>query len=276
VRTVKRKNEAIMAQLGNSQQAIQAGTLVNQHGVNLSAQESQALIVMTQELKSEKYNHQRTIKKLRSTIAQYDEPNETMEARETPMNINSLVDAALATIDVGSTIMIDTRKYISLVLSQPCETCGEANPLNKKSNLTCPTGFAVQCRVTCTACNGTTSHSNESEKVNFAMCAAAAGLVGGINRNALARVFGMMGITKQPGKTSFHNYQDRLIQPICKAAKKSAANALEQVITYLKSSNQITMAVSFDVSWSHVRNAKEASGEFIFQGKIPGKKNCNF
>jgi hypothetical protein len=83
-----------MAQLRASQQAIRAGTLVNQHRIILTAKESQALIVMNQELKSEKHNNQYTIKKLHSTIAQYDELEEQMETEANSVKINLLTHAA--------------------------------------------------------------------------------------------------------------------------------------------------------------------------------------
>jgi hypothetical protein len=272
VRTVKRKNEAILAQLGTSEQAIQAGTLVNQHGVNLTAQESQALIVMNQELKTEKYNDQRTIKRLRNTVAQHNEPEELMETEETSLNVNSLVDSVLATTDIGSTIIVDTKKYISLVLSKPCISCFDPNPKNKTCYITCPQGLAVQCSVTCSQCNKSEKHSNEPDEVDLSRCAAAA-IAGGVNHNGLTKVLAMMGITHQPSKKSYHTYQQTISQSVCKNAKECAEKALHDVLEYLQRINKNTLSVSFDVSWSHVRNANEASGEFIFQGHVPGRTN---
>jgi hypothetical protein len=80
-----------------------------------------------------------------------------------------------------------------------------------------------------------------------------------------------VGITKQPSHTTFQEDQSKLSPLICEAAKNCAASALQNVLRYLQQINEKTLSVSFDVSWSHVRNASEASGEFIFQGKVPGK-----
>jgi hypothetical protein len=227
---------------------------------------------MNQELQNKNYNSQRTIKKLRQDLNTYNEGvTSSSKPLPTAVEIDSIVDAALATTDLGSTIVVDTRKYMTLLLSTPCPTCLDINPINKIINVTCPSGMAVQSRVTCNECKKAETHSNEPEEVDLSMCAAAAGLAGGVNHYALTKIFAMMGITRQPSQRSFHKYQQTLSPVICQAAKESAAQELDNVLEYLKKTNKKTLSVSFDVSWSHARNANEASGEFIFQGNLPGK-----
>jgi hypothetical protein len=272
IRTVKRKSEQVLSNIDNESIAIQAGVLVKQQGIAMSSQESQALIVMNQELQKQKYNSQRTIKKLRQNMDAYNEDaSSSSRPLPTATEIDTIVDSALATAELGSTIIVDTRKYMTLLLSTPCPTCLDINPINKTVNVTCPSGMVVNCRVTCNECKKAETHSNEPDGVDLSMCAAAAGLVGGVNHYALTKVFAMMGITRQPSKPSFHKYQQMLSPVICQAAKESAAEALKNVLDYLKQINRKTLSVSFDVSWSHARNANEASGEFIFQGSLPGK-----
>ena len=271
MRTVKRKSEQVISSLASEQIGIQAGVLVKQQGIAMSSQESQALIVMNQELQNQYYNNQRTIKKLRKNIDAYNEDvGSSSMPLPTAAEINSMVDTALATTNLGSTIIVDTQKYMTLLLTTPCTTCLDINPVNKRIHVTCPSGMALQCRVTCNSCKKAEIHSNEPDGVDLSMCAAAAGLAGGVNHYALTKVFAMMGITHQPSQPSFHKYQQELSPVICQAAKESAAKALDDVLEYLKQANKKTLSVSFDVSWSHVRNANEASGEFIFQGNLPG------
>jgi hypothetical protein len=50
----------------------------------------------------------------------------------------------------------------------------------------------------------------------------------------------------------------------------SAENALEAVCEKLQNNNQDILEVSFDCSWSHVREASQASGEFIYNGELEG------
>jgi hypothetical protein len=272
IRSVKRKSEQVVANLVTEQVGIQAGILVNQQGIVMSSKESQALIVMNQELRNQHQNDLRTLKKLRATVIEHDQEVE-LPPQPMPVEIDSILDTLLINSELGSTIVVDTRKYISLVLSKPCSKCIDTNLTNKMCQITRENGLAVDLRVTCLLCNKAELHSNEPDGVDLSCCAAAAGLVGGINRNSLTRAFAIIGLTKQPGKSTFHQHQDKLIQPICNTAKECTSNMLCQVVTHLKSINQPSLPVSFDVSWSHVRNAKEASGEFIFQGKLPGKSN---
>ena len=238
----------------------------------MSAQESQALIVMNKELQNQQKNDQCSVKKLnvKANIAATEQP-ETFAQLPTSLEIENSIDTALATAEVGSTVIVDTRKYIFLVLSKACKTCFDANPINKMCQITRVAGLSLECRVTCSVCGKAEEYSNEPDGIDLSMCAAAAGIAGSINRYALSRVLAMLGITRQPSRTTFHQDQQKLSPLICKAAKNSAANALQDVLSYLLQINKKTLSVSFAVSWSHVRNANEASGEFIFQGKVPGK-----
>ncbi|PKC55159.1 hypothetical protein RhiirA1_403094, partial [Rhizophagus irregularis] len=53
-------------------------------------------------------------------------------------------------------------------------------------------------------------------------------------------------------------------------AEKSANQALRLACEYIKNIDEKILPISFDVSWSHVRNANQASGEFIFAKKLDG------
>ncbi|CAI2185858.1 11376_t:CDS:2 [Funneliformis geosporum] len=94
-------------------------------------------------------------------------------------------------------------------------------------------------------------YSNKSTEINFNACFATAGLVGRINRQSLQMTFMCVGIISQLCKASYHNYQS---------------------MTYEK-------IINFDCLWSHVRNAQQASGGMIYDGKDikedPALKECN-
>jgi hypothetical protein len=271
IRSAKRKSEQLLETLAAKQSGVQAGILVNQDGIQISDQESQALMMMHNEAQNQHYNDNKVIKKLRKKLA--DQPEKTPLTPMTAPDANvvdSIIDTTLAVAELGSTIIVDTRKYIALMVCQPCETCGDQNPTNKTCSITCPSGFAAQCRITCIECNNTKTHSNEPDGVDLSMCAAAAGIAGGINHYALTRAFAMMGITRQSSRPSYNTYQQKISQSICKTARECTERSLHDVLEYLHLQNNNTLSVSFDVSWSHVRNANEASGEFIFQGRVPG------
>jgi hypothetical protein len=272
IRSAKKRSEQVAASLDTEQSGIQAGVMVNQQGIIISGQESQALVVMNKELQNRHKNDQRVIKKLKANVAAAEEQVETvLTPLPTSIEIDTKIDTVLATAEVGSTIVVDTRKYIFLVLSKACKTCFNANPVKKTCQITRATGLSLECRVTCSNCGKAEEYSNEPDGVDLSMCAAVAGIAGAVNRYALSRVLATLGVTKQPSRTTFHKHQQKLSPVICQAAKQCAADALQEVLRHLQKTHKETLSVSFDVSWSHVRNATEASGEFIFQGKVPGK-----
>jgi hypothetical protein len=58
------------------------------------------------------------------------------------------------------------------------------------------------------------------------------------------------------------------------AADLSANNTLREVCDYLQNKGQDFLEVSFDYAWSHVREASQTSGEFIFNGEL--ESSCYF
>ena len=116
IRSVKRKSEQVAANLVTEQVGIQAGILVNQQGIVMSSKESQALIVMNQELRNQHQNDLCTLKKLRATVIEHDQEVE-LPPQPMPVEIDSILDTLLINSELGSTIVVDTRKYISLVLT---------------------------------------------------------------------------------------------------------------------------------------------------------------
>ena len=77
----------------------------------MSAQESQALIVMNKELQNKHKNDQRYTKKLKANIAATEQP-ETFAQLPTSLEIDNSIDTALATAEVGSTVIVDTRRDV--------------------------------------------------------------------------------------------------------------------------------------------------------------------
>ena len=80
-------------------------------------------------------------------------------------------------------------------------------------------------------------------------------------------VFACAGITLQLCKVSFHQHQACTFEKIISAAETSADIALQKVIGHHKNQGKQFIPVSFDCSWSHVRNAQQASGEMIYDGR---------
>ena len=67
-------------------------------------------------------------------------------------------------------------------------------------------------------------------------------------------VLACTGITLQLCKSSFYRYQALTFEKVVEAAEASAETALQKVILHHQTQNKQIIPVSFDCSWSHVRN----------------------
>ncbi|CAG8611358.1 15857_t:CDS:2, partial [Dentiscutata erythropus] len=191
---------------------------------------------------------------------------------------------------LGSTILIDTKQYLTLVLTQACSNCFQTNQKWKITKL----GLTVKCISKCRECKSYIVFNNEAEGMNYTLAYAAAGLVGEVTRHALQTILASFGITSQICEKIYNTYQSRLFSRIIDGAKKSAELALRRCIEFINlsenpefriqvlsnqykddletnSNYQVVkrFPVGFDTSWSHCRNANQESGEFIFQSAIP-------
>ncbi|CAB4422451.1 unnamed protein product [Rhizophagus irregularis] len=202
-----------------------------------------ALLIEYKQIKQSLYNSNRQIKRLKQKIDAFKYEQDNIENKDEEnedqdefliTRVNKIIEES----KIGSTILVSMKQFISLVLQQSCSYCGETRLICKKTKVT-TAGFSVKILVSCQLCETSDEFTNESLDVNFNACIATSGLVGGINRRSLQMVFACAGITSQLCKVSFHQRQ-----------------ACKQIIP-----------VSFDCSWSHVRNAHQASGEMIYDGR---------
>ena len=79
-----------------------------------------------------------------------------------------------------------------------------------------------------------------------------------------------MGITNQISNKTFYRYQKVCFNPLVTAANFRTEEALKKCIEHALLQDKKVLAVGFDCSWSHVRNANQASGELIYQEIPPG------
>ena len=223
--------------------------------------------------KNKLYNANRQIKWLKVQRDHYFDVKK--EDNDDDESLALTIQDSIKEEKLGSTLLISTEQYLSLVLQQPCDSCGETKIINKKWNIS-TAGLSIKILIKCQVCKTVKEFSNESAEVNFNACFAAAGLVGGINRQSLQMTFMCAGVTSQLCKASYHNYQAMTFEKIVESAEISTKIALQKVINYCKTKGKRTLPVSFDCSWSHVRNAQQASGEMIYDGKDVGKYIYSF
>jgi hypothetical protein len=195
------------------------------------------------------------------------EINLRQKSEEIKTAVNNILDEK----QLGSVIFISTEQYLSLVLSYPCSHCCNINIQNKTYHTSC-IGFKVTIDVDCQLCGTIDSFSNQSKEINFSHLVAAATLAGGINRHAMQTALAEIGITTQSCKSSYHQYQAQMSPVIISKANESVKQALNAAITHAKTSGKKSLSIGFDCSWSHSRNAGQASGEFIYLDDLEGKK----
>src|SRR6185369_10269477 len=106
--------------------------------------------------------------------------------------------------------------------------------------------------------------------MNYSKAISATGLIAGLNQEELRTALAFMGVTSQPSRASYWQYQGQLFDKIEKMADDVVNLALIKSIEKVKNEGKKSLCCGFDVSWTHVRNAYQASGELIFDGFVEG------
>ncbi|CAB4423509.1 unnamed protein product [Rhizophagus irregularis] len=205
--------------------------------------------------------------------------NEAGNASETDITtlnsaeIQKLVEKEIDEKKLESVIFISTSQYLSILLSLPCSNCHDLIVSNRIF-YTKVSGFNISCVITCLLCETITQYSNEDSGVKYSHLVIGAALAGGIYRNSIQTALATIGITNQCSKKSFYNYQARMYKPIIDSAKFSSEMLLREILDHLELTHlpgqEKMLPIGFDCSWSHSRNAHQASGEFLYLGDLPG------
>src|SRR6266498_4920486 len=268
IHSLKRKSEELeKIVVDNGKSSIVCGIRLEECGKNIVPKSVQALMVAHEENKSALYNVNRNVKRLKTKITQLQnresnlcgEINLKQKSEEIKMSVNNILDEK----KLGSAIFISTEQYISLVLSNPCSHCSNINIQNKTYHTSCA-GFKITIDVDCQLCGTIDSFCNQSKDIYFSQLVAAATLAGGINRCAMQTALAVIGLTTQSCKLSYHQYQSRMFPTIILEANESSRQALNAAIAHANNLGKKSLSVGFDCSWSHSRNAGQASGEFIY------------
>ncbi|RHZ83721.1 hypothetical protein Glove_88g115 [Diversispora epigaea] len=197
--------------------------------------------------------------------------NNNSDHEESMMDyINKIIDET----KLGSPILVSTKQFLFLVLQQSCNYCGETCFNYKKPKVSI-IGFSVTISILYQSCEILNEFTNESMDINFNACVATSGLIGGVNRRLLQMVLACLGITSQICKATYFRYQKLNFGKVIEGAETSADIVLQKVIEHHKIQNKKIISVSFDCSWSHVRNAQQASGKIIYNRRDIEDKNGN-
>lgn len=187
------------------------------------------------------------------------------------MSVNEILNEK----KLGSTILIDTELYLSLVLSHPCNHCSDSNFQNKSYHVSC-TGFNIVIDVDCQSCGTINSYSNQSKGINFSHLVAGATLASGNNHHVMQTALAVLGITAQSCRSSYDRYQSQMFPVIISKAEESVKQALNAAIAHANTKEKKSFVIRFDCSWFHSRNAGQASGEFIYLDDLESKMQIYF
>ncbi|RHZ59174.1 hypothetical protein Glove_365g52 [Diversispora epigaea] len=246
IKVVQRKAKRLHSELEDSSPTlIREGFLVATGETKyVNYEDFMILLIENKQIKQQLYNANRQIKCLKQKLDKFKREQNEKDDDENGETLISCINNIIKDSKLGSTILISTEQFLSLILQQSCNYCGEACFPYKKSKVS-TMGFSVRISIICKSCETYNEFTNELLGLNFNQYVATAGLVGGTNRRSLQMVFSCVGITLQLGKVIFYQRQAFTFGEIIKAAE----------------------TISFDCSWSHVRNAQQASGEIIYDGR---------
>ena len=230
---------------------------------------------------------QNTINNLQHTISRLKEKIKLLE-KQIHNNDKSSIDQlnqeaiqkatknAINEYKLGSTILVGTENYLSLLLAKPCINCNNVQMCNRSWYITV-LGYGLTCTITCKVCNTIITHNNQLKGVSYSHCITGSMLAADLNRQTLSTALMILGITHQSCKCSYHYHQSQMFNFIIKKAEESAQTALIATLDYFENiKKEKFISIGFDCSWSSSRNTNQASGEFLCLEDIPGEVNIIF
>ncbi|CAB4410951.1 unnamed protein product [Rhizophagus irregularis] len=262
IRSLKRKSDEL-EKFCSTEETIVCGIKLEEKGKIINPKFTQALMVMHEKDKSVLYNANCNIKQLKTKIAQFQDERSNLNNKTEILNqkserIKKSVNDILNEKKLGSTILISTKQYLSLILSHPCNHCNNTDLQNKSYHVSY-VGFNITIDVSCQLCGTIDSYSNQSKGINFSHLIAASALASGVNRHAMQTALAVM-------------------------AEKSARQALDAVMAHAntKEKNHLlldlivlgpTLAMQDIRILKRFRQATlagQASGEFIYLDDLEG------
>lgn len=257
---------------GSPNKKVKSGLIFSTSGYKLTPRQSQALVFKFHAIQNKLYQAIKHLKRAQNnleklkTLPPSPKQNESKKQKELlDEKIKQLKDEK----NLGSSIMCSTESFLSLALTQQC-SCGNNDILQKKCKISSG-GLSVKVVIQCKKCKETSTFQNKPSNMNYTQAFAAATLCSGLNRQEFQNAMLTIGITKLPSKTIYHKYQKSMSENIKNVALENTRKALYASIDDAKKKRKNSLTVGFDTSWSHVCNASQASGEFIYHGIPEGK-----
>ncbi|CAG8641438.1 2636_t:CDS:10, partial [Gigaspora rosea] len=146
--------------------------------------------------------------------SEYEDESENKLLDNSNSTSQEIINKLIKRGKLGSTIMISTEVYLSLLINQQCSKCKKIG-ISMYSYKIRTTGLSVKITLKCRTCNTGIVHSNESLKVDFSKAIAGAGLVDGVNREELRTILALCGIIRQSGQSQYFKKQEEFPNRLC-------------------------------------------------------------
>ncbi|RIA79877.1 hypothetical protein C1645_745629 [Glomus cerebriforme] len=254
---------------GSPNKKVKSDLIFSTSGYKLTPRQSQALVFKFYSIQNKLYQANKRLKRAQNnleklkTLSPSPKQNEIKKQKELlDEKINQLKNEE----NLGSSIICSTKSFLSLILTQQC-SCGNNDILQKKCKISSG-GLSVKVVIQCKKCKETSSFQNEPSNMNYTKVFATATLCSRLNRQEFQNAMLTIRIMKLPCKAIYHRYQKSMDKNIKNVALENAKKALYASIDDAKKKGKNVLTVEFDISWSHVRNTLQASGEFIYH-EIP-------
>ena len=162
-----------------------------------------------------------------------------------------------------ATVLISVQALAAAAAQRRCAKCHSSLATGKIVSK----GLATSVSSTC-ACGQNDEWELAPQQTATGAYAVNAGYAGaatfaGIAKPQLDDALSMVGISKVPAASQMYVQQERARTIIVDEAAASCARAMDAVIEHLKAKNISTVPVAFDASWTHRREAGEATAELI-------------
>ncbi|RIB12759.1 hypothetical protein C2G38_2199795 [Gigaspora rosea] len=249
--SLKRTASQISNEMEKNETSVKYNVLLEKDSKTLTPDTTQALMVEYKKSDAKIHSLNRQITKLKKRIEQLEKELEKTSIDDNEADLlESKITNAIEFAQLGSTMLISTKQYLLLVLTQPCRSCNNNRLKNKLLNITI-VGFQIKSTIECKQCDTIFEHTNKAQDISLTKAVAVSGLAGGISRNAVQNSLAIIGITNQISNKTYYRYQKVCFDPLVTAANSCTEEALKKCIEHTLSQDKKVLAVGFDCSWSY-------------------------
>ncbi|CAG8675675.1 10951_t:CDS:2, partial [Racocetra fulgida] len=211
-----------------------AGLPINSKGLDVNNRIIQVVTLQLEESNIELKNTRKNLHESLETINKlHKQLEEISNLTSTNNSINSeslscIFDELISKGKLGSSILVNTKVYLELIINKPCSVCSKKDIINYKYTIQV-SELSICITIICFNCGTQTNHHNKVNSINFSKAISAAGLVRGINQEEVRTMLSFIGITCQSGIKQYFQHQDLFLNELVETANKNAEQNLRKI-----------------------------------------------